>query len=293
MPGWQAKKFQLPNHNFETTAIKFEDGRAGLCYHGGTLWDDDGGGWEEFIAADWNTVWKEGRPCGFKGLPPDMRIMCPACGAKIRANDQECPKCGVIFEKIKTGAEPPRAPVASQAARATPTPRSKMLDIGLLGVGLLIAGFFAYSLFKPEPPSRLPLAPVEETASSLPPETPARQAQTNYEMPPPYQPPETAVDGQDASSSSVPEVAAEFDDFDAETYYRHIDLDEPQTAHRLLQEASQRLNEEAALIQKEMISAKTPLEVARTREKKKRYEEKVLALSRLIKEYNARAESAQ
>lgn len=283
MAKWQAKKFQLPNHNFETTAIKFDDGRSGLCYHGSAIWDD-GGGWEDFIESDWNEVWKKGRPCSFQDLPPDMRIACPACGAKIQPEDAECSKCGVIFSKIKE--EPVKTKTPEESA--TETPPSKMLNIGLVSLVLIIAGFFIYSVLKPEPqtPPR-PGEPTETQPFTGDAERAFSQSEGSQDIPTDQS--DIAAGDENNSLPTEPESEA----MEPEQSYSHIDLDDLETAGRQLQEEIAGLNQEGVQINETLNNpASTPEELQQARNNKVRYEHKARELGQLIKEFNARNQNA-
>ena len=286
MAKWQAKKFQLPNHNFETTAIKFEDGRVGLCYHGSVIWDDESGGWEAFIATDWGTVWKEGKPCSFKELPPEMRIACPACGGKLSPADKECAKCGVVFEKMKE--EPaPTEPAVSAVQETEGKPRSRILDAGLAAGALLIAGLFVFYALKPEPPQTAApsTAPTEEQAVTVRSE-PAVSRPERARDQAPVQTEATEAESPSEAPASVPESSPV--PAPEEQFYSHINLDDPEKARAQLEEESKRLNEEAVRIQQALVDAGTPEEKQRAREDKSRYDQKAIQLSDLIREYNAR-----
>lgn len=287
MVGWEAKKFQLPNHNFETIAIKFESGRVGLCYHGSTIWKDEGGGWEDFIAADWKTVWKEGRPCSFKDLPPDMRIACPVCGAKIQADDRECGQCGIIFDKMKEVPEEPGQPDVPEEPEETR--RSKMVDFSLAGVILIVAALILYTtVFKPPAPEQAPKTerPAAEEVADIP-QDDSFNSPDVYR----YSPPEPADSGYATDGESVPEVPEEVEEeitVREKDYYRYINLDDPDTAHRQLMEAAQELNQEATKISNAFSSASTAEEKRQAQIDKIIYEQKSRQLSGLVQAFNAR-----
>ncbi|MEW6078572.1 MAG: hypothetical protein AB1724_12215 [Thermodesulfobacteriota bacterium] len=290
MAKWQAKKLQLPNHNFETTAIKFEDGRVGLCYHGSVIWEDQGGGWEDFVAADWSTVWKEGTPCSFNDLPPDMRIACPVCGGKISPKDRECTKCGIVFEKMK--GEPVKtesaAPVPQESEKKS---RPRLVDVSLAVFALLIVGGVVFYTLKPapsEPPSSTP-PPAEEQSVSDRSQPPVTRPERSRERAP-ISNEEVATESQSETLANDPEEPIAVPE---EQYYSHINLDDPETARGQLEEETRRINEEAAQVKEELAAAVTPEEKQRARENKYRYDQKAIQLSELIREFNARKKSAQ
>lgn len=281
MSGWEARKFQLPNHNFETIAIKFEGGRAGLCYHGSTIWNDEGGGWESFIADDWNAVWKDGKPCPFRGLPPDMRIACPVCGAKITPDDMECGQCGIIFDKMKAAPEAPDQ--ADPIEEKKETRRSKVVDFSLAGAVLIIAGVLLYSVFKPQPPppeseqaipAQAQAFDSDQGQSSSP--DPYEYSRTEPSYPAAYD--EPSDNGEDYQE----EITVEEKD-----YYGHINLDNPETAYQQLKDATQSLNQEAQKVRDAVLVAATPEEKRQAESDKIRYEQKAMQLSRLVKQFNA------
>ena len=288
MVGWQAKKFQLPNHNFETIAIKFENGRAGLCYHGSTIWNDEGGGWEAFIASDWDMVWKEGNLCSFKELPPDMRIMCPACGAKIHPDDVECRQCGIIFDKMKDTPEEIEKPDESEIPEESG--RSKVVNFSLAGVGLIVAGLLLYSLFKSEPPQPVPVQATSVKKQAV--DTPHKQSPRQpdeYR----YSGPATDRRGTDDSSSAGDISEEDLATVEQEDYYSYINLDDPETAHQQLMEATQELNKEGLRIKDALLIATTPEEKRQAEIDKMRYEQKAFQLGRIVKAFNAMNESDQ
>ena len=286
MVGWQAKKFQLPNHNFETIAIKFENGRAGLCYHGSTIWNDEGGGWEAFIASDWDMVWKEGKPCSFKELPPDMRIMCPACGAKIHPDDAECGQCGIIFDKMKDAPEEPENP--EEPPVPGETRRFRFVNICLTGVGLIVAGLLLYNVFKPESPQPTP----DQSTAARKTAVDTRHKQTSGQ-PDAYQHSgtEPASRGGDYGSSDSGDNFEEEVSIGQEDYYSYINLDDPETAHQQLMEATQALNEEALRVKDVLLTATTPDEKRQAEIEKMRYEQKAVQLSKVVRAFNARNDS--
>ncbi len=288
MAGWQAKKFQLPNHNFETTAIKFEDGRIGLCYHGSTIWQHASGGWEDFIDSDWKKVWKEGTPCGFKDLPADMRIACPVCGAPIKPDDVECSQCGIIFDKMKAEPVVEEEPETEEPEE---TRRSKLVDLSLALVVLVIAGIFVYNAFlKPEPPPAPPVAqeqvgeqPAAAAYDQPAGQTDVYQARHRTEA-------DTDSGYEEDAARNTEEEYVDPAEVEVEDYYRNINLDDPETAHHQLLEATNQLNQEAEAIRKALATASTPEEKRQVRIDKIRYDRKALQLSELIKEFNARNE---
>jgi hypothetical protein len=286
MAKWQAKKLQLPNHNFETTAIKFEDGRVGLCYHGSVIWEDQGGGWEDFVAADWSTVWKEGKPCSFNDLPPGMRIACPVCGGKISPKDRECSKCGIVFEKMK--AEPvktePAVPVPQESEKKS---RSRLVDVSLAVFALVIVGGVVFYALKPAPsesPSSTP-PPAEEQSVSDRSQPSVTRAESSRERASTRRE-EAATESQ--SETLVYEPGEPMMAASEEQYYSHINLDDPETARKQLEEETRRINEEAAQVQQELAEAVTPEEKQQARENKYRYDQKAIQLSELIRAFNSR-----
>jgi transcription initiation factor TFIIIB Brf1 subunit/transcription initiation factor TFIIB len=282
MSGWEARKLQLPNHNFETVAIKFNDGRAGLCYHGSAIWNDQSGGWESFIADDWNTVWKDGKPCQFKDLPPDMRIACPVCGAKIHPDDMECGQCGIIFDKMKDAPEEPEQK-EDHTEEKKETRRSRVVDFSLAGVVLIIAGVLLYNVFKPDPPQSAPARPTtaQEQAAGSDQGQPSgsdaydySQAEQDYSA--------DYDESSDTGGEDLEPITVEKID-----YYSHIDLDNTETAHQQLMEATQELNQEAQQVREALVAAATPEEKRQAALDKIRYEQKSVQLSQMIKAFNA------
>ena len=285
MAGWQAKKFQLPNHNFETTAIKFETGRAGLCYHGSTIWNDVGGGWEGFIASDWDMVWKEGKPCAFKELPPDMRIACPACGATIHPDDAECGQCGIIFDKMKDAPEEPDEPDELESPEKAS--RSRLVNFSLGVAGLVVAGLLIYSVFKPEPPQPTPVqaTSTQKHAADTRHKQSSRQPDAYS-----YSGPATRDRGGYDYSSDTGDNFEEDITVEQEDYYNYINLDDPETAHQQLVEATQELNKEALRIKEALLTATTSEEKRQAEIDKMRYDQKAIQLSQIVKAFNARNE---
>ncbi|MFO8049015.1 MAG: hypothetical protein R6U29_08285 [Desulfosudaceae bacterium] len=290
MVGWTAKRYKLPNMNFEATAIRFEDGGVGLSYHGTTIWQEGDSRWDESVRQDWQKIWKYGRICSFSELPADMRRTCPKCGQKINPDDQECPNCGVIFSKARAATEgDPMESGLTAGEDQTDRPHSRIIDLALIIVALIIAGLILFYLFRP----RAPEEPVRPSRS-IPAEQNVREA--------PPASSETSLSGE-TSPSGIPDQtehppveapspaetpADESQPASSEKFYSHINLDDQAAAREELQKASAKIMSERRKIEEEQARVDTTAERRALELKIETHNARLIELKKLIRTYNKR-----
>ncbi len=264
MPGGKVKKLQLKGHNFETTAIKFQDGRRGLSYHGETVWDDSDD-WVEFIDSDWEDVWANGIECDFADMPEDMRIECPGCGSRIEKESSECVQCGIIFAKFKSKPkeydpeETVKVPVLDEKKK------SKYFDIAVVAAVVLIVAIAIYIFMGNDAEKETAMKTSIDTSADVE----NSEAGTEEESSEP-------LDGYDAlemqqdlygEDDSLDEESENTGDFEAEL--------------ELIQEASKLLDEELEELKKEKDQVNTD-------DERREYAKKMDQHNNKIKEHNKR-----
>lgn len=283
MVGWTAKRYKLPNQNFEATAIRFEDGGVGLCYHGTTIWQEGDSRWDESVRQDWQTIWKYGRICSFSELPADMRRTCPKCGQEINPDDQECPNCGVIFSKARadTEGDPTESGLTTGEDQAD-RPHSRIIDLALIIVALIIAGLILFYLFRPQAPEEPRPSrsiPAEQNVREAPPASSETSPSGIPDQPehPVSSPAETPADESQPASS--------------EKFYSHINLDDQAAAREELQKAIAKIKAERREIEEEQARVDISTEERKALERATdRHNARLIELKKLISAYNERYE---
>jgi len=286
MSGWTAKKYKLPNMNFEATAIRFEDGVVGLCYHGTTIWQEGDPRWDETIQEDWQTIWKYGHPCAFADLPADMQLTCPKCGEKISAGDRECRHCGIIFSKVlPPGGTDPAAEAVLAEEQAVRKRRSRILDGILLVVALLIVAGLGYYFFRP--------GSSEAPSHSVPPST--RHALPPAKSAPADEPAAAASVPQQTGSTSGREGSVSPDNPPARQphppaggFYSHINLENQAEAEAALQKEIKQIENERRRLEEAQARAETPAAKEALEKEATLYNARLTELRKIVDAYNER-----
>jgi len=288
MPTWTARKYKLPNQNFEATAIRIDDGRVGICYHGSTIWQEGDKRWDESVGEDWQAIWKYGRPCAFHELPEDMRLYCPKCGTRVFKRDRECPRCGIILEKAAAAGETPATETADIPEKGEKKRRSRAMDLALVVIVLAITGSLAYKLLQPGEPESSPdkSASTVEATSPDPTQQPSPQAQQPQKI---FVNREPRKNQRQPHTADMPETSrATPTSVSPSDFYSHIDLNNQAEARATLQEEIKKIERERRQIEQARAQAETPAKKKKIREKIKVYQAKSRKLKSLIDTYNAK-----
>src|SRR5260370_29073045 len=91
---------------------------------------------------------------------------CPRCG-QTAADGPSCPRCGVVFAKLRPASAPPPARVETSRPTEAPRPHAR-LSLILAPLGLAPAAGLGFVLLRPPPPP-----PPPSPAPRPPPPRPA------------------------------------------------------------------------------------------------------------------------
>ncbi|PYQ24983.1 MAG: hypothetical protein DMF79_00350, partial [Acidobacteria bacterium] len=129
---------------------------------------------------------------------------CPRCG-QTGADGPACPRCGVVFAKLRADRAAPGLPPARELPPAGPRRPAARLSLILAGLGLAAVAALAFVVLRPRPPrARLSQGP----GPALAPAGPARPiaAVPRMEMPPPAPATPLPIQELRAASEELPDA---------------------------------------------------------------------------------------
>ena len=129
---------------------------------------------------------------------------CPRCG-QTGADGPSCPRCGVVFAKVRPARAAPELLRAGELAQPEPRRPASRLSMILAGLGLAAVAALAFVVLRPRPPGAPPSRGPGPTLEAAEPARPIA-AVPRMEMPPPA--PATPLPIQDlrAASEGLPDA---------------------------------------------------------------------------------------
>src|SRR6266508_3613275 len=129
---------------------------------------------------------------------------CPRCG-QTGADGPSCPRCGVVFAKVRPARAAPELLRAGELAQPEPRRPASRLSMILAGLGLAAVAALAFVVLRPRPPGAPPTRGPGPTLEAAEPARPIA-AVPRMEMPPPA--PATPLPIQDlrAASEGLPDA---------------------------------------------------------------------------------------
>lgn len=126
---------------------------------------------------------------------------CPRCG-QTAANGPSCPRCGVVFAKLRRARAPAPARVEPSPPTEAPRPFAR-LSLILAGLGVAAVAGLAFVLLRPRPPGPAP-SPTPGPTAARP--APPIAALERIEIPPPVPPTALPIRELQAASEALPDA---------------------------------------------------------------------------------------